>query len=72
MSIVGRPPYKLIDGDTALTPKDLIPGTVAIVNGAPYVTWSDRTAPEVLKGGMVKTLRRPGEILDWERERESA
>lgn len=72
MDIIGRPPSKLIEGDTLIpfgkaNEISGITGTVTLVGSKPFVTWSDRTEPEALRGGITKSLRRAGEVLDWEK-----
>jgi hypothetical protein len=66
--VIGRPPSKLIEGDTlvAFGPED-VTGTVTIVEGKPWVTWTDRTEAEQVRGAIAKTFRRDGEVLDWEK-----
>lgn len=68
--IVGRPPSKLIEGDTIETmcagPR--IPGRVHIVDGKPFVRWVDRVRLERVRGAIARSYRRPGEVLDWERD----
>lgn len=64
---VGRPPGKLIDGDTAVAQTDnTMHGRVLIKDGKPFVQWADRLQPEPVRG-MLLTMRRPGEVLSWER-----
>lgn len=64
---IGRQPKQLIAGDIAVCPgQEHILGDITIVDGKPFVKWADWPAALPLNGGMVITMRRPGEVLSWE------